>query len=360
MTKIRAFVGHSFTGDDADVVRRFGEMFTNLTHVMPEFSWNHAELAKPISISEKVLDLTGDKNVFIAICTRKERVLKELGPLTWARRLGLSEADFQWKTSDWIIQETGLAKGLKLHPIIFVENEVRPPAGLHGDLEWIAFDRNAPEKAFGKFLQMMGTLKDNPGPQVTVEQDAISPPPNPPTEKLTSAKGTDSTLIEPTDTWSLIRFEVAFMQAVDAENLDAQKAIAEAFAKSEFAKTHYDQKTWDAFREATAIEFGKSSNLDQLRKLCVDNPDHSEVRYYLGRALEKFDRLTEAAAEYRVAAQHATGTRKIAYLGDAADVLSRVDHRTESSAVLAEAPALIGHDQKLERQIHEKQQTIAK
>jgi len=111
MTGIRAFVGHSFTSNDLEVVSRFSRMFDDLTHVMPEFSWDHAELSKPVSISEKVLNLTNDKNIFIAIYTRKELVLKGPQPRGLWDRLKLSGDDFEWKTSDWIIQETGLARG---------------------------------------------------------------------------------------------------------------------------------------------------------------------------------------------------------------------------------------------------------
>src|SRR5262245_50283175 len=99
MSKIRAFVGHSFTLEDADTVRRLTDFFDNLARVQPAFTWDHAELAEPRSISEKVLNLTADKNVFIGIYTKKELVLKKpLQSLDWIARLRLTETAFEWKT----------------------------------------------------------------------------------------------------------------------------------------------------------------------------------------------------------------------------------------------------------------------
>ena len=63
-----------------------------------------------------------------------------------------------WKTSDWIIQEIGLAIGRGCKVILLVESGVRHPGGLQGSLEYIEFDRSAPEKAFKKLLQMISHM----------------------------------------------------------------------------------------------------------------------------------------------------------------------------------------------------------
>ena len=75
MNIIKAFVGHSFTSDDKDVVTRFTVMFDEIANLHPNFSWDHAERAESTGIDEKVLSLIADKNVFIGICTKRERVL---------------------------------------------------------------------------------------------------------------------------------------------------------------------------------------------------------------------------------------------------------------------------------------------
>src|SRR6266478_7278485 len=77
MNEIRAFVGHSFTDDDAAVVSKFLKFFDTLKASPLNFSWQSAEAAEPRILAGKVLALLTDKNLFIAICTRKERVVQD-------------------------------------------------------------------------------------------------------------------------------------------------------------------------------------------------------------------------------------------------------------------------------------------
>ena len=42
MSEIKAFVGHSFTDDDKDVVRQFLEFFDRVKDMGIGFSWEHA------------------------------------------------------------------------------------------------------------------------------------------------------------------------------------------------------------------------------------------------------------------------------------------------------------------------------
>jgi len=94
-------------------------------------------------------------------CTRKERVVQPTALARTILKKGFvkaREADISWKTSDWIIQEIGLAKGRGLDLILLIEDGVRKPGGLQGDVEYIPFDRGSPEKSFGKILEMVAAL----------------------------------------------------------------------------------------------------------------------------------------------------------------------------------------------------------
>ena len=75
MTEIRAFVGHSFADDDAEVVNKFLKYFDQLSKLDLKFSWEHAEAAEPKVLAEKVMSLISNKNVFIGICTKKEHTI---------------------------------------------------------------------------------------------------------------------------------------------------------------------------------------------------------------------------------------------------------------------------------------------
>jgi len=75
MAKIAAFIGHSFADANKDVVREFLEFFNHVKDTLDDFTWEHAEPAEPKVLSEKVKNLTTDKNIFIGICTAKEKVI---------------------------------------------------------------------------------------------------------------------------------------------------------------------------------------------------------------------------------------------------------------------------------------------
>src|SRR3546814_16621871 len=104
-----------------------------------------------------------DKNVFIAICTRKELVVDESKIRPGLLRSNIwfaNKDDYKWKTSDWIIQEIGLAFGRGLDVILLVEEGVRSPGGLQGALEYISFARSSPELSFGKLLRMVARSEE--------------------------------------------------------------------------------------------------------------------------------------------------------------------------------------------------------
>ena len=71
MEEIRAFVGHSFNQDDAEVVGCFLKYFTQLSNSHPKFSWEHAEGAEPKIVAEKVMSLIANKNVSLVFVQKK-------------------------------------------------------------------------------------------------------------------------------------------------------------------------------------------------------------------------------------------------------------------------------------------------
>lgn len=132
---IRAFVGHSFTPEDANLVGVILKYLSGIAAINPSFSWEHAENPEPEVVDVKVLGLLADKNVFIGICTRKERVIQPTSlkrPWFFRSLLAAPAEDFQWKTSDWIIQEIGLAVGRGLKVVLLLETGVKTPGALQG------------------------------------------------------------------------------------------------------------------------------------------------------------------------------------------------------------------------------------
>jgi len=157
--KIKAFLGHSFTDDDRELVGKVTEFLDAQKVGHPEFEWVHATQAKPMSVADKVLPLIRESDIFIGLCTRKERFISpgDLWSSWW--RSGVLHARSEkigWKTSDWIIQEIGIAIQRDMELILLVEEGVREPGGLIGDLEYIPFSRENLAPAFTRLAQMLG------------------------------------------------------------------------------------------------------------------------------------------------------------------------------------------------------------
>jgi tetratricopeptide (TPR) repeat protein len=294
MKEIKAFVGHSFTEGDEQVVRKFTDYFDSVACSHPQFSWESAEKAEPRILTEKVLRLIEDKNTFIGICTRKELATPAdrlrpllLQPSSWK----IGKAELTWKTSDWIIQEIGLAIGRRLNVILLVEEGVRDPGGLQGDIEYIPFNRAAPEKAFGKILEMLSTLS----PRATTQPPAVSDPkPSEPPSETATAGRSDTLPAKPNDSWTIDTYEMAAIDAIFdgdenrlAELTGSYKATADG-SQSEKASA------WDAFLEYLRLDLGKGGKLQRLKEIAEGNPN-STTMFYLARGYASFDQHNASA-----------------------------------------------------------------
>jgi len=107
VSKIRAFVAHSFNEErDGAIVRAFTEYFDSLKETAG-FTWEHAERSESKAISEKVKGKMEGKNLFIGIFTANDYRIKQNNLRTsfpiysYAKKEYFSEG-----SSDWIIQES--------------------------------------------------------------------------------------------------------------------------------------------------------------------------------------------------------------------------------------------------------------
>lgn len=305
MTPLRAFVGHSFTDDDAEVTRKFLKYLGQLAELYPTFSWEHAEPAEPEVLAEKVKRLLVGKNLFIGICTKKERVISPsaLSPTVFpGKRFKAREEDFYWKTSDWIIQEIGLAIGLGLHVMLLVEQGLRSPGGLQGNLEYISFDRSAPEKCFGKLVEMITALS----PKGSAPSIPESEPRSVPTEdKAAMEPPADDNWTTPKPEWKRHDYEFALKYMLATDNAAGAKQISDGYLGTEIGSQKPNQKSWDAYVEYVRLIFGMGGQLAALKRLSDENPQNSDVLYYLARAYGHYQQDGESARAFEHAAQEA-------------------------------------------------------
>lgn len=337
MESIKAFVAHSFTEEDADAVALILKFLDRVVELHPRFSWAHAEHPEPSLVDAKVLSLISDKNLFIGICTRKERVVSPsaLSP-TWfgflSSSLKAKESDFQWKTSDWIIQEIGLAIGRDMKIILLIEENTKLPGALQGNLEHIEFSRNAPEKCFDKLLGMIASLSPHAPSTSPSEQEAnprsdqdISPA-QPPTEN-------DWT--KPKPDWETADYQLALFWHILKKNELGEKHIAEQYYASSEGGDQEKRLEWTAHREALHIIHGRG-DLAKLEKHSADLPTSSAIAADLASVYLHYQENEKAAKSYLLAAETSKDKRwQIKYLGDAA--LTYLKARDQSRAHELEA-----------------------
>jgi tetratricopeptide (TPR) repeat protein len=291
---IRAFVGHSFTSDDEAVVTRFTKYFDQLANLYPNFSWTHAEPAEPKVLADKVMQLIDGANLFIGICTKKERVVAPSvlsATIIPKGFLKAREGAYSWKTSDWIIQEIGLAKGRGLDLMLLVEDGLRQPGGLQGNLEYISFSREAPEKAFGKIVEMLTAL-------VPKVESAGAASPEPATAKVVAQDeppaGTD--WVTPKLDWKRGDYEFAVMHLTFSDDDSGVAKISKAYLDSAIVQGEVDKDTWAAFQEHIKIVFRKGGDIDRLNALADKHPKNPEILGYLANGYERYGQHAKAAS----------------------------------------------------------------
>jgi hypothetical protein len=292
VASIRAFVGHSFNGEDSGTVEAFLKYFEQLASSGIDFTWDHAERAEPKELAEKVLALLEDKNVFIGICTKNEIVL-DYGAIKksiWSpRRLTFSTGSTEWKTSDWVIQEVGLARGRGMSLVLLLENGVRRPGGLQGNVEYISFDRSAPEKSFGKIVEMITAISKTssgaasavklPSPAPTAAEALSLPKPAVETEEQNPEWS-------PKPHWDRFLFEFAFYRFIKLGEIDRANSISDAYLATGEGQQAEEASSWEAYKEFTKIRLGKNGSVSSLARLAEENPQNSRVLTYFARVAD--------------------------------------------------------------------------
>jgi tetratricopeptide (TPR) repeat protein len=342
VTEIRAFVGHSFTQDDTTLVRKFTDYFDKIATLVPGFSWEHAEPAEPKQLSEKVISLLSDKNVFIGICTRKEIALQDskMRRRTLRRGFVVDGDELIWKTSDWVIQEIGLAVGKNLKLILLVENGIRAPGGLQGNIEYIPFDRKFPESSFTKLLEMIKAVL--PTAPVTIAEQPVAVGVAI-TQEVEKAAKPDFDWTKPRSDWDRGRYRVAYVHfLVMAEDPINASRISEAYLATAEARAGDNAAVWEAFCEYWRIVEGSGGTIETLRKIADAHRQNSEIQEFLARAYEHFEEYEKAAAIYgAVVANGADEAEMIRVAGSAAIANSRAGNAAAAAALLAQLRASI-------------------
>lgn len=315
MEELRAFVGHSFSSGDKALVAGFLGYFESLSRLYPTFTWDHAEEAEPLPLSKKVMAKIEGKNVFIGICTKNERAVRDsdLRPALLRKSvLVTGTRDVEWKASDWIIQEIGLAVGRGMSIILFREEGVRAPGGLYGDIEYIPFSRANPHESFEKFVQMLVALK--PKSAVT-SSAATKAPPDDEKNELEEPSGESW---EPKPDWKKDQYDHALLRMALDRNSTGLESIDSAFRSSALYEGMAGAE-WEGQVEWLRSLFIGNSDFEKLRRLADENPKSSLLRMYVARRYVDLKEHENAARAFENAASIAENDEyKVLYEAEAA------------------------------------------
>jgi tetratricopeptide (TPR) repeat protein len=304
MADIKAFVGHSFSDADATVVQGYLKYFDQIKALLPSFNWVHAQSAEPKELAQKVNNLIADCNVFVGICTSKERVIPESklnrGKI-FSENLSGKDSDFEWKTSDWVIQEIGLAVGRGMSLVLLLESGCRKPGGIQGDVEFIPFDRNFPERAFGPLLEMIRALS----PAAPLIEAAASEGSAKSSPETTPQSDEDQAI--PDSSWDREKYADTFIWKLLRSDLDAAVAIDEAYLKTAEANDPEKRDQWSSFTELWRIIMSRGGSLDKIRALHAQRPENAKILENLASALSNLGSHVESAEKYQLAAEQVKG-----------------------------------------------------
>jgi hypothetical protein len=116
--------------------------------------------------------------------------------------------------------------------ILLIEDGVRKPGGLQGDIEYISFNRKAPEKAFLRLTEMVAALGSfNAAATHQTALVVTSPPPS--AEDKSEPEEYESWL-SPKPEWSDEQFDNALMFSMFKDDGAASERLTEAYHASNF------------------------------------------------------------------------------------------------------------------------------
>ena len=340
MGSIAAFVGHSFSDNDRDVVRRFLDFFNQVKNMGIGFTWDHAETAEAKNLSQKVLEKMNGKNLFIGICTAKEQVIdpEKLKPVFMQREfLKAKQSEFASKTSDWILQKIGCAVGRDMQIMVLLEQGVQKPGGLQGDIEYIPFKRDEPSESFSKIMEMlnslMGTKLGEEGGQTAKPEPPSSEPKPQETEQVPWS--------EPDENWTSDDYESALFMAIASGDQAKELELSDRYLKTIEGQKEYEHTSWQALRPYYHHRLKKEETLQELIELSRKNPSHDGVNMLLGRVYESYQEYEKAAECFKRSASNTESEeKKLRRLCAATVALSRQGDMHQDESLLKDTIAI--------------------
>jgi len=246
--ELPAFVGHSFAEKDREVVDQLVQVLTKLglrceSGVRPEAA----------AVSEKVKERIISADIFVGVFTRRDKI-----------------RDNAYSTSPWVVEEKALAIASGKSLLLFVEEGVTEIGGMHGDYEYIEFDRRNIGPAIIRTMDYVLSLTSIP---ITATVEGAG--------KVSLKIGSEKTPAQQID-------ELKKYVAAHQSNVQARKGLAQLLQK--YGKTAEAEVEW--------------------RALVTDFPRDSAIRHECAHFFESQENFTAALDEFQRALDLKSGDYK--------------------------------------------------
>ncbi|MCJ7631397.1 nucleotide-binding protein [Candidatus Bathyarchaeota archaeon] len=269
---MKAFVGHSFSDKDSQLVRDIKDFIESAG-----IECTTGEKAQNSSVAEKVKERIKNSDIFVGVFTHDNEVFTTKEIL----RSLLSKAK-EYTTSNWVIQECGFALGLNKALILLVERGIHKFPELQGDMELIYFTRESLQDAFLKLNQMLGHVKG-------AEARIIVGQPEGKLGKVVDEQGKESIEKEKAKQGTGDRREIfsRYFNALDNNNPAKLQEIYE----NELTKVLSDKEKviWKAVTLRLSYHMGETGALQELQEYAESNKDNPDVSLQLAILYEGMD-----------------------------------------------------------------------
>ena len=294
MENLTAFVGHSFSEADesivASIIKMLNETKQNLNG---KFDFETARNAEAKGIAEKVFEKMEDKDLFIGVCTSRERVI-DLS--AWTRSISsfgfrfISSKQSEMKASDWVIQESAYALGKGLRVILLIENGVRPIQGLLRDAEYIPFSRENPSSILPSLTSALMNILSG------ADRRAMKSPEPSKSKSVDIITDNEGYPRRDMDSWDLDDFKEEIREALAVSDHDRLEETLREFKvrkESREAESVYLQ----SYRLFWEQLFSDKPKIQELKQLVESHPGNGGARFYYALALRSQNEIELYAQE---------------------------------------------------------------
>lgn len=317
---MKAFIGHDFDDENDQLVSKI------ITHIDAHgIKCVHARKAESGLVDEKVTDLIRECAIFVGIFTRDKPFM--LNDSFWNRIF--PGKSMQYSTSMWVVQESGFALGTGKKLILLIEEGVVDFPQLHGNIQYIKFERDSIQDKFTTLSQMISSIKT----KLTGGVAEMAPEESKQAETTIPKEEELQQKQEGGGEWKVVFTKISNALCESEGYIEAQRIFRD---EGEAVLDDEDEKLfWRAVILRLSQRRGDKSAFRKLQELVEENSDNPSVIKQLGHSYRYMGELKRATDTFLLAKDKYN-------VGDAEKRHGLIDAHIQAASCLADDDDLNG------------------